>query len=428
MDDGSRLPWVLAAVLVLFAAYCAVAETAFASASRPKLKVAAEAGNKDAQKALNITDCFDKAITTILICTNIAHLSVASLVTVAVTKKWGMSAVSLSTIITTMVVFFAGEMLPKSIAKKYAEKAAMLCAGSLQVLMTVFSPLSKLLTSIGEQVSKSVKGEPELSVTEDELYDIIEDMTEEGTLDEEQGDLISSALQFGDLTVESVLTPRVDIVAIDRQKPLDEILSVIRNCNHSRLPVYEGTIDHITGILQIRKFIKSYLHERENMDVRSLLDEPLFIHQSTAVDSVLPLMTKNKQSIAIVTDNYGGTLGLITIEDMLEELVGEIWDEDDVVEESVVSLGNNEFTVDADEHVSDIFEEIGFEDPEDNEELVDTVLGAWAYEQFGNIPHQGDSFLYHNLKVTAEEMDHNRIVRLKLSIQPDETDSEGGEA
>ena len=410
MDDGSRLPWVLAAVLVLFAAYCAVAETAFASASRPKLKVAAEAGNKDAQKALNITDCFDKAITTILICTNIAHLSVASLVTVAVTKKWGMSAVSLSTIITTMVVFFAGEMLPKSIAKKYAEKAAMLCAGSLQVLMTVFSPLSKLLTSIGEQVSKSVKGEPELSVTEDELYDIIEDMTEEGTLDEEQGDLISSALQFGDLTVESVLTPRVDIVAIDGQKPLDEILSVIRNCNHSRLPVYEGTIDHITGILQIRKFIKSYLHERENMDVRSLL------------------MTKNKQSIAIVTDNYGGTLGLITIEDMLEELVGEIWDEDDVVEESVVSLGNNEFTVDADEHVSDIFEEIGFEDPEDNEELVDTVLGAWAYEQFGNIPHQGDSFLYHNLKVTAEEMDHNRIVRLKLSIQPDESDSEGGEA
>ena len=162
--------------------------------------------------------------------------------------------------------------------------------------------------------------------------------------------------------------------------------------------------------------------------MRSLLDEPLFIHQSTAVDSVLPLMTKNKQSIAIVTDNYGGTLGLITIEDMLEELVGEIWDEDDVVEESVVSLGNNEFTVDADEHVSDIFEEIGFEDPEDNEELVDTVLGAWAYEQFGNIPHQGDSFLYHNLKVTAEEMDHNRIVRLKLSIQPDETDSEGGEA
>ena len=426
MDDGSRLPWIIAAVLVLCAAYCALAETAFASASRPKLKVAAEAGNRKAQDALEITDHFDKAITTLLICTNIVHLSVASLVTVTVTKKWGLSAVSLGTIITTMVVFFAGEMLPKSIAKKFPEPAALFCAGPLNVLMTVFSPLSMLLTAIGEHVSKSVKGEPELSVTEDELYDIIEDMTEEGTLDEEQGDLISSALQFGDLTVESVLTPRVDIVALNVKSPLEEILSVIRSCNHSRLPVYEDTIDHIIGILQIRKFIKSYLHEREAMDLQALLDEPLFIHQSTSLDSVLPLMTRNRQSIAIVTDNYGGTLGLITIEDMLEELVGEIWDEDDVVEESLVSLGNNEYTVDADEHVSDTFEEIGFEDPEDNEELVDTVLGAWAYEQFGSIPHQGESFLYHNLQVTVEEMDHNRIVRLKLSILPEE--AEGGEA
>ena len=425
MDDGSRLPWIIAAVLVLCAAYCAMAETAFASASRPKVKVAAEAGNKNAQDALDVFDRFDKAITTLLICTNIVHLSVASLVTVTVTKKWGLNAVSLSTIITTMVVFFAGEMLPKSFAKKYAESAALFCASSLKFLMAVFSPLSMLLTAIGEHVSKAVKGEPELSVTEDELYDIIEDMTEEGTLDEEQGDLISSALQFGDLTVESVLTPRVDIVALNVESTLEEILSVIRSCNHSRLPVYEDTVDHVIGILQIRKFIKSYLHEREAMDLRTLLDEPLFIHQSTSLDSVLPIMTRDRQSIAIVTDNYGGTLGLITIEDILEELVGEIWDEDDIVEESIVALGNNEYTVDADEHVSDTFEEIGFEDPEDNEELVDTVLGAWAYERFGSIPHQGDSFLYHNLQVTAEEMDHNRIVRLKLSILPEET--EGGE-
>ena len=425
MEDGSRLPWIIAAVLVLCAAYCALAETAFASASRPKLKVAAEAGNKKAQDALAITDCFDKAITTILICTNIVHLSVASLVTVTVTKKWGLNAVSLSTIITTMVVFFAGEMLPKSIAKKYAEPMALFCAGSLKVLMTIFSPLAMLLTAIGEHVSKAVKGEPELSVTEDELYDIIEDMTEEGALDEEQGDLISSALQFGDLTVESVLTPRVDIVALNVESHLEEILSVVRSCNHSRLPVYEGTVDHIIGILQIRKFIKSYLHKQGEINLRSLTDEPMFVHQSTSLDSVFPQMARNRQSMAVVTDNYGGTLGLITIEDMLEELVGEIWDEDDVVEESVVALGNNEFTVDADEHVSDIFEEIGFEDPEDNEELVDTVLGAWAYEKFGAIPHQGESFYYHNLQVTAEEMDHNRIVRLKLSILPEE--AEGGE-
>ena len=424
MDDGSRLPWFIAIGLVLCAAYLALTETAFASASKPKLKAMAESGNQKAQLALDILDQFDKAITTILIGTNIVHLSAAAVVTVTVTKRWGLNAVTLSTILTTIAVFFAGEMLPKSIAKKNPEQTAANCAGVLNVLMAVFSPLSGLLTAIGEHVSKSVKGEPELSVTEDELYDIIEDMTEEGTLDEEQGDLISSALQFGDLTVESVLTPRVDILAVDVKSEPAEILEAVKACNHSRLPVYEGTIDHIVGILQIRRFIKSWLRQGDAVDVSTLLDEPFFIHQSTNVDEVLPLMTKNRQSNAVVTDNYGGTLGLITIEDILEELVGEIWDEDDVVEESMTALGNDEYSVSADEHVSDTFEEIGFEDPEDDEELVDTVLGAWAYENFGSIPQEGDSFLYHNLKVTAEKMDHNRIVRLKLTILPKE--EEGG--
>ena len=425
MDDGSRLPWMISSLLLLFAFYFAAAETAFASSSHARLKVLAEAGNRRAQDALDVLERFDQAITTILIGTNIAHLSIASLVTVAVTKRWGLNAVSLSTLVTTMIVFFAGEMLPKSVAKKFAEETAMLCAKSLKFFMTLFSPVSRLLTAIGEKVSGAVKGEPELSVTEDELYDIIEDMTEEGTLDEEQGDLISSALQFGDLTAESILTPRVDIVAVDASSPLEEILETIRSCNHSRLPVYEGTVDNITGILSIRKFIKVYLHEGSALQVQSLTDAPFFVHQSTSLDELLPLMTKNRQSIAIVTDHYGGTLGLVTVEDILEEIVGDIWDEDDVIKESIVPLGNNEFSVDADEHVSDVFEEIGFEDPEDDEELVDTVLGAWAFEQFSSIPAEGDSFSYHDLKVTVEKMDHNRILRLRLSVPPKEP--EGGE-
>ena len=424
MDDGSRLPWFIVIVLILCAAYLALTETAFASASKPKLKAQAENGSRNAQLALDILDHFDKAITTILIGTNIVHLSAAAVVTVTVTKRWGLNAVTLSTILTTIAVFFAGEMLPKSIAKKFPEQAAASCAGTLKVLMNVFSPLSGLLTAIGERVSKAVKGEPELSVTEDELYDIIEDMTEEGALDEEQGELISSALQFGDLTVESVLTPRVDILAVDIKSAPAEILEAVKACNHSRLPVYESTVDHIVGILQIRRFIKAWLHQGDTVDISTLLDEPFFIHQSTNVDEVLPLMAKNRQSLTVVTDNYGGTLGLITVEDILEELVGEIWDEDDVIEESVTALGNNEYSVSADEHVSDTFEEIGFEDPEENEELVDTVLGAWAYENFETIPHEGDSFVYHNLKVTAEEMDHNRIIRLKLAILPEK--EEGG--
>ena len=424
MDDGSRLPWAIAVLLLFCAVFCAVTEISFASASRPRLKVFAESGNRKAQAALDVLEEFDKAITTILILTNIVHLSIASIVTVAVTKRWGVSAVTVSTLITTFAVFFAGEMLPKSIAKKYAESTAMLCAGPLKFFMVLFSPLSRLLSHIGEAVSKGIKGEPELSVTEDELYDIIEDMTEDGTLDEEQGDLISSALQFGDLTAESVLTPRVDMVAVNIDSPLSSVLGTIRSCRHSRLPVYEGTVDNIVGILQIRKFIKSYLHEGDTMCVRPLLDKPFFVHQSTSLDDLLPRMTKERQSIAMVTDNYGGILGLITVEDILEELVGEIYDEDDFVEENITSLGDGAYSVDADEHVAGTFEEIGFEDPEENEDLVDTVLAAWAYEQFEAIPSEGDSFDYHSLRVTVEKMDHNRILRLRLQVLSDA--EEGG--
>ena len=424
MDDGSRLPWAIAVLLLFCAVFCAVTEISFASASRPRLKVFAESGNRKAQAALDVLEEFDKAITTILILTNIVHLSIASIVTVAVTKRWGVSAVTVSTLITTFAVFFAGEMLPKSIAKKYAESTAMLCAGPLKFFMVLFSPLSRLLSHIGEAVSKGIKGEPELSVTEDELYDIIEDMTEDGTLDEEQGDLISSALQFGDLTAESVLTPRVDMVAVNIDSPLSSVLGTIRSCRHSRLPVYEGTVDNIVGILQIRKFIKSYLHEGDTMCVRPLLDKPFFVHQSTSLDDLLPRMTKERQSIAMVTDNYGGILGLITVEDILEELVGEIYDEDDFVEENITSLGDGAYSVDADEHVAGTFEEIGFEDPEENEDLVDTVLAAWAYEQFEAIPSEGDSFDYYSLRVTVEKMDHNRILRLRLQVLSDA--EEGG--
>ena len=424
MDDGSRLPLIAAAILLFCAMFCAITETAFSAASKTRLKVMAENGNTRASKAVYVLDNFERAISTILIMTNIVHISIATLVTLYVTRRWGVSAVSVSTIITTLIVFFAGEMLPKSIAKRYAESLAMGTGGALKFFMAVFGPLSSLLSAIGVGVSKRIKGEPELSVTEDELYDIIEDMTEEGTLDEEQGDLISSALQFGDLTVESVLTPRVDIVAVNVNSPIEDVLKVIKSCSHSRLPVYEETRDNIIGILSIRRFIKSYLKYGSETNLRALLDEPYFVHQSANIDELLPVMTKNRQSMAIVTDNYGGTLGLVTVEDIVEELVGEIWDEDDVIEESYTKLSDTEFIVDADEHVADAFEEIGFEVPEDNDELVDTLMGAWAFEQFSEIPSAGDSFDYHNLHVEIAEMNHNRIVRLKLTVLPEET--EGG--
>ncbi len=426
MDDGSRLPWIIAALLLVCAAFFAVTETSMASASRSRIKASAERGDFRAKKTLYVLDNFDLAISTLLICTNIVHIAAASIVTLAVTRKWGVSAVSISTIITTIVVFFAGEMLPKSVAKKYSDTLALSCAPVLCFFMKLFAPLSKLLTWIGQAAAKLTPGDSQISVTEDELYDIIEDMTEEGSLDEDQGDLISSALQFGDVTVESVLTPRVDIVAININSSHAELLSLIKSTNHSRLPVYEGSIDNIIGVLQIRKYIKAYLRLGENLDIKPMLDEVFFVHQSTNIDELLPILSKRKLNIAVVTDNYGGTLGIVTVEDILEELVGEIWDEDDVIEEPMVEIGDGVYEVGADETVSDVFDQLGYEDPENDEELVNTLMGEWAYEKFDTIPKPGDSFRYHQVLVTVKDMNHNRIMKLTVALLPAE--EEGGEA
>ena len=423
MDDASRLSLIVVILLILCAAYFAVAETSFASVSKVRIKIRAERGEAKAIRALKVLDNFDLAITSILICTNIVHLFAASIATLAVTRMFpGVSgAVTISTFVMTLVVFFAGEMLPKSIAKKYSERLSLAVAGSLWFFMTVLKPLATLLTAIGNFAAKLAKADPQISVTEDEIYDIIEDMTEEGSLDEERGELISSALQFAETTVESILTSRVDIVALDIDDPVDEMLGTIRSETHSRLPVYEGSIDNIIGILSIRKFIKTYLREGEKMDVRALLDEPYFIHGSTNIDGLLPVMSKKRLNMAVVTDNYGGTLGIVTVEDILEELVGEIWDEDDVVEEPYVALDNGEWDCTAEMTVSDVFELLEL-DEDDDDEFTNKLLGEWAYEQFDNIPSVGDSFRYENVEVTVSEMHNNRILRLRVRLI-----DEGGE-
>ncbi len=400
MDDGSRLPILISILLLAGAVYFALAETAFSSCSRVRMRAAAERGEPGAKQALYILDHFERAITTMLIGTNICHLFFSALVTVVVTRRWGLSAVAIGTVIETLIVFFAGEMLPKSIAKKFPERLSKSCAGSLRFFMGLFRPLSAVLAIIGKAFAKKGGRGPELSVTEDELYDIIESMTEEGSLDD------------------------MDVAALDADADGDETLSVIKAENHSRLPVYEGSIDHVIGVLQIRKYIKAYLREKRLPDLRSLMDEAFFVHQSTELSELLPMLSKQRTNMAIVTDNFGGTLGVVTVEDIVEQIVGEIWDEDDVVEEAVTDLSENACIADANESVSDLFEHLNYEDPEHNDELVDTRLGEWAYRMFDTIPSQGDSFRYHDLVITAHEMDGARILTLKIVRDPQP--AEGG--
>ncbi len=427
MDEGGLTPWIITILLILFADYIAVAETALSSVSRVRMKLLADHGNRRAAKVLDALEHFDRTISTILICTNIAHLGAASVVTVAVTRRWGLSAVAVSTFITSIVVFFVGEMLPKSIAKKYSEHLSLWCIDLLTILIALFRPASALLAAIGNAASRLTKGDPEISVTEDEIYDIIEDMTEEGSLDEEHGDLISSALQFNDLTVESILTPRVDVVAININDDSAAILQQIRSQNHSRLPVYEGSKDNIIGILRIRRYIQAYLKMGDQLDLRGLLDKPIFVTESAAVDELLPIMSRERQNMAVVTDHHGGTAGIVTVEDILETLVGEIWDEDDIVITPIVALENGNYLVDAEEPVADVLNEIGFEcPPEDEDELINTRIGEWVYDHFSSIPKVTDGFDYHGLRVTIAKMDHNRILKVVLRRLSEEEQEEGG--
>lgn len=415
MDDGSQLTWLIVILLLFAAMFFAITETAFASVSRVRLKTDAERGDKRAERALYVTEHFDRAITTLLICTNIVHIATASIVTVYVTKRWGVSAVSVSTLITTLVVFFFGEMLPKSIARKYSEPLSLATAGILSFLMMILKPAAALLTLIGNTVAKATKGDDETSVTENDIYDIIEDMTEEGTINEEQSELISSALEFGDVTVENILTSRMDVAAIDIDMPQEEILQFIKEQNHSRLPVYEGSIDNIIGILHIRKYIRYYIRKGEALDIKPLLYEPFFIHQSTKIDDLLAIMSRNKVNLAVVTDNYGGTLGIVTDEDILEELVGEIWDEDDRAVRNVVPMTDGSYSVNPEEDVLDVLDELGVQYTEEQEENIGhKLMNELAYEAFPSIPVAGDSFHYLGTKISVLVMRHNRIMRLKV--------------
>lgn len=415
-------------LLLCGAAYFALMETAFASVNRIRIKAQAEHGSKRAEKVLYVLDNFDKAISSILIGTNIIHLTTASYVTVLVTRRWGVSAVTIGTLVTTIVVFFIGEMLPKSIAKKYSERLALTTADSLCFFMLIFTPLSYVLTKIGGLAAKRTGSGPEVTVTEEELYDILENMADEGEITDERRELMSSALDFADVPVESVLTARVDVAAVDVEDSPEEIMAYIREQRHSRLPVYEDSIDNVIGILQIRKYIKACIvNQGPVQDIRPLLDEAMFVHQSKDIDDLLPEMSRRKMNLAIVTDNYGGMLGIVTVEDILEELVGEIWDEDDLVEESFVPLGGGRFEADAELTVGELFDRLDFEDPEDDEELRFKLLGEWTYEQFADIPKERDTFQYHNLEVRISRMKQKRVMKLVVRVLP-ETAEGGAEA
>ncbi len=424
MDGDSWLSWFLLLILLAAAAYFALAESAMTNVSRIRLRMRLDRGEAKAERALFLQDNFNKAISTILIGTNIVHITAATLTTVMVTRTWGSRYVALGTAACTLAVFFAGEMLPKNFGKRYSERASMATARSLCFFMRLFAPLASLLESASRLFARLFPSEGEVSVTADELHDIIENMTDEGELDTERGELVQSALEFGEVTAEQVLTPRVDLTALDVDDPPEVIFDAVRSSRHSRLPVFEGSIDNIIGILQIRRYIRSYLKSGVHPELRPLLDEPCFVHLSASVDELLEELSRRKLNLAVVTDNYGGTAGIVTVEDILEELVGEIYDEEDVAEEEIRSLSPGCWEVSADTEVEELLDTLDVTDPEDTE-WEHKPLSEWVYEHFDLIPAEGDSFEWNGLRVTVTGLLGRRIRTVRVEkIVPAPT--EGG--
>ena len=401
--------------LILGGGYFAGSEIAYASVNKIRIKNYAEDGDARAKKAMYILNNFDKSITTLLVGNNLMHIGTATIATIIATKTWGQGVVAYSTLVTTLVVFLISEMIPKNLAKSHNEGFALAVADSLYFLIKLLGPVVFFFTTISKVVSKLFKKQEEPTVTEDELYDILETIKEEGSLEAGKSELISSALEFADVTAQDALTSRVDIVAIDIDSTCQEILATIKEEKYSRLPVYENNIDHIIGVLNIRKFLKLYLKQGDHVNLRALLDPPYFVPKTTKIDDLLQEMSRRKLHMAIVNDDYGGTLGIMTVEDILEELVGEIWDEDDEVIEEFISIGGNRYEVDAEFDVDDAFELMNYGDY-DKDELWHKTMGSWVLEHFDYVPKEGDSFVYNGVTVSVLKIDNKRIVKLLVKV------------
>ena len=328
MDDGSPIGYILVIVLLLTgSAYFAATEMALTSASRIRMMSLRDNGNRRAGRVLMILDQFDKALTTILIANNILQIGYATVITVLATKLWGVSALTATTIAATMVMFLLAEMIPKRFAKAYSERIALLTSGGLLFFMRLLSPVAAMFSAIAGFISKPFrKGDAEPTVTEDELYDLLETAATEGAIDEETTELVQNALEFAQTNARDILTPWNRVVKLDMTMSEAQIVETIKANIHSRLPVVD-VHGELIGMLQIRKYLKAHLNG--GAPLAKVMDEPRYVDAETPIDDLLPAMSEQKTQIAVVRDREGTVLGIVSVEDILEELVGEIYDEDD---------------------------------------------------------------------------------------------------
>lgn len=426
--------WYFAALVVLIAlsAFFSASEMAYSSANRMRLENAMADGSKRAKAAYVIVSNFDRALSAILIGNNLVNIGASSLASVIALLLSGTDDWSwLATIILTILVIIFGETIPKILAKQNANSLSLRFAYVVRALTIVLSPVILLVVGLVKLITLPLRGDRANSDSEDEasqeLQSIIETAEDEDVLDEERSELLQAALEFSDVSASEAMTARVDMVAIDIDDGWDEILATVETTPYSRLPVYEDSVDNIIGFLYLNRFYRNVLDgvvEEASSDVpadlRAMLIEPCFVYKTMKLPSVLAELRRQKKHLAVVTDEYGGTLGVITMEDVLEQIVGDIWDETDVVEDEVVERERGVYELDGDMVVSDFLELLGW-----NEAALDTdsaTVGGWTIERFGAFPKLGNRFQYENLTVTVLAMDGLRVEKVLVEVAPEEAD------
>ena len=409
-------------ILTLFSALFSATETAYSSSSKIRLKNMANDGNTKANSVLVILDDFDKFLTSVLIGNNIVNIASATISTLlfSLILKGGKGP-TVSTIVITVITLLFGEIAPKSLAKQAPEKFACATVGVVNFFEFVFTPLTIVLKGWTWLVNHFAHIEQDEGDISDELITMVDEAEKDGNLEEHESDLISAAIEFNDLDVKDVLTPRVDIVAVNIASSHEQIEKAFRFNSFSRLPVYENTVDNIVGVIHEKDFYELMYHNNKG-PIRRIIKPVIYTSPNTQISTCMKQLQAAKLHMAVVLDEYGGTEGIITLEDIIEELVGEIWDEHDVVEDFYTKVDDYTWMVKGDAEIDDLIDRFGVE--EEDEEIDFITVSGWAIAELHHIPKVNEEFDYKNLHVTITKADQRKVLEVKVEIQKEEEDKE----
>lgn len=418
MDEGHIILIVVLCLLIFMSAFFSATEMAFSTVNKVRLKSLAANGNKAAERVLKLIEKYDRLLSTILIGNNIVNITCSTLATVLFISLLGQDVgVTVSTAVITVIVLIFGEITPKSLAKERPESFAMFSAPILKVFVVILMPVNALFALWKMMLNKIFKFKKNAAITEEELITYVETAQNEGGIDAHESQLIRSAIEFEDLDIDDIIVPRVNVVAIEEHTAMEEIAKLFRNHGFSRLPIYNGTIDSIIGIIHEKDFYSLYHDKKDN--ISSIIQNSICVAPNMKISKVLRMLQKAKIHMAIVVDEFGGTAGIVTLEDILEELVGEIWDEHDEVEEFYKPIDDVTFLISANANLEDMFENLGINV---KEEFDSTTVGGWVTEQMEKIPVIGEKFSYENLDFLITKANSKRVLEIKVKVNPQSVD------